>query len=177
MDCVLCLHISSASHRPGSQADPTFPVGHPWHLSPGRTGGGYVDGAMRRPAWGWRSLSESPTARSEQATLSAPPGLSWLAAGAHTVPPAGRGGVAKVTPRWAGCGRRRPHHERPEAQLHLWRLRRVGASASAVRGLLGCGDPPRWGGLRRLRRASIRVVSGMSELPRALLGVHVRVWG
>lgn len=51
---------------------------------------------------------------------------------------------------------------------------RVNAVCCAVRALLGYGDPW-WGGVRRLRRASIQVmsVSGM----RALLGVHVHMCG
>lgn len=83
----------------------------------------------------------------------------------------GWGGVAKVTPCWAGCGRWPGHHERPEAELHLGRLRRVGVKVLCG-SFLGAMDPW-WEGVRRLRRTSIQVVSGMSELPRALLGIHV----
>lgn len=86
------------------------------------------------------ALSESPAAWSEQAVLSA---LGPQLASGRGALSLGWGGVAKVTPRWAGYWRWPGHHERPEAQLHLRRLWRVGVSArpSVLRVLIGCGGP------------------------------------
>lgn len=89
-----------------------------------------MDGAM----WGWCSRKAPQPGANKRSFLRWPQLASGR--GAHG-PVWGR--VAKVTPRWAGCGRWPGHHEQPEAQLHLRRLRRVGVSArpSAVRVLLG----------------------------------------
>jgi hypothetical protein len=82
------LGINSA----GGQADPTFPVGHPWHLSLGRTGGGSVDGAGRQRGGGALGKPRGPGANKRPFLCR---DLSWRAArGAHGP---GWGGVAKVT--------------------------------------------------------------------------------
>lgn len=77
--CTICLRINSASHRPGGQADPTLPVGHPPRLFLGRIGGGCVDGAV----WGWRSRKAPQPGANKRSFLRW--GLSWRAAGSHTV--------------------------------------------------------------------------------------------
>lgn len=170
------LGINSA----GGQADPTFPVGHPWHLSLGRTGGDSVDGAGRQ-RWGWRSR-KAPRPRSEQAALSVPgPQLASGPGRARS----GLGRRCQGDPRWAGDRQRRRYHERPEAQLHLRCLWRVGAPLvcecmCSAGVLLGCGGL-RGGegcGGKRTSKSCAGLVSsrGAHELPRALLSVHVHMW-
>lgn len=90
-------------------------------------------------AWGWRSR-KAPRPRSEQAALSVPgPQL----AGGPGRTRSGLGRRCQGDPRWAGDGQRRRYHERPEAQLHLRCLWRVGASPvcecmCSAGALLGC---------------------------------------
>lgn len=110
-------------------------------------------------AWGWRSRKAPRPGANKRPFLC--PDLSWRAArGAHGP---GWGGVAKVTPRWAGDGQRRRYHERPEAQLHLRCLWRVGAppcaSACAHPGsCLGAVASGVGRGAEAARQAYIRVV-------------------
>lgn len=129
--------------------------------------------------WGWRSRKAPRPGANKRPFLW--PDLSWRAArGAHGP---GWGGVAKVTLRWAGDGQRRRYHERPEAQLHLRCLWRVGAPpcarACAQPGsCLGAVASAVGKGAEAARQAYIQVVRGTRELPCALLGVHVHhMWG
>lgn len=99
----------------------------------------------RSPLGKSREAPAPARGRREQAALSARGGPRQLARG-----PRGRGqsrglwpgrggpscqgdpGAGKAAPARAG-GRRRRHHERPEAQLHLRGLRRVGAPGGGAR--------------------------------------------
>lgn len=57
---------------------------------------------------------------------------------------------------------------RPRVRVHV-----------RTRGLAWVRWPPGWGGVRRLRgkHTSESCVRRARELPRALLGVHVHMWG